>query len=120
MKPLAVAFSCLAFALVLNAQQKPQFQLTPPPNLLEFPPQPVSPSIMGAIQGLDLRGNLPKRAQIPPNSLNLTFKANQTGVCSVPLLDAHADANDPGIAFRPESNAVPIPQARVPAPACRK
>lgn len=42
------------------------------------------------------------------------------GVCSVPLLEAHANSVDPGIAFTPSNTAVPIPQAKVPAPACNK
>ena len=42
------------------------------------------------------------------------------GVCSVPLLEAHADANDPGIATTPRDNSVSIPQAHVPAPPCKK
>ena len=42
------------------------------------------------------------------------------GVCSVLLLEAHVDANDPGIATTPRDNSVPIRQAHVPAPPCKK
>ena len=43
-----------------------------------------------------------------------------TGLCSVPLLNAHADAVDPGIATKPKEGSVAIPKANVPAPACEK
>jgi hypothetical protein len=43
-----------------------------------------------------------------------------SGVCSVLLLEAHADANDPGIATTPRDNSVPIPQAHLPAPSCKR
>jgi hypothetical protein len=59
--------------------------------------------------------------------LDLTRKAltimgspSTGGVCSVPLIEAHADTFDPGIATKPSDLAVPIPQARVPAPPCKK
>jgi hypothetical protein len=71
-------------------------------------------------QTFDLRGYLPKHTPMPPSSLELNFKVNQTGVCSVPLLEAHVDAVDSGIAVMPGNTAVAIPQAHVPAPACPK
>jgi hypothetical protein len=36
------------------------------------------------------------------------------------LLEAHVTTSDPGMAFTPANIAVPMPQARVPAPACQK
>ncbi|HTB11966.1 MAG TPA: hypothetical protein VK752_10355 [Bryobacteraceae bacterium] len=117
MKRLVLAsIFCLAFAAVSRAQDKAQPpQIMPPVNLkLEFPPKTAAPSVSGIVQGLDLRGKL------PPNSLDLTFKVNPSGVCSVPLLEAHVTTSDPGMAFTPANIAVPMPQARVPAPACQK
>lgn len=89
-------------------------QLVPPEKLFEFPQ--VHPNVPGA-QSLDLHGYLPKRAAVP-GSLELNLKLSPTGVCSVPLLEAHVDAVDPGIAFTPSNTAVPIPQAHLPAPPC--
>ena len=90
-------------------------QLIPPEKLFEFPL--VHPTTPGT-QTFEFQGRLPKSAF--PSSLELNFKVNQTGVCSVPLLEAHVDAVDPGIAFMPGNTAVAIPQAHVPAPACPK
>jgi hypothetical protein len=42
-----------------------------------------------------------------------------SGICSVPLLEAHVDTFDPGIAATPAGSPVAIPQASVPAPACQ-
>jgi hypothetical protein len=41
-------------------------------------------------------------------------------VCSVPLLEANAKANDPGVASAPKDHSAEIPKAHVPAPACPK
>ena len=60
-----------------------------------------------------------KHEQIP-SALELTFKLNPSAVCSVPLLEAHVNSSDAAMATAPLSLAVPIPQARVPAPACQK
>jgi hypothetical protein len=50
-----------------------------------------------------------------------TFEKTDTGVCSVPLLEANAaPANDPGIAATLSDHSVPIRQAHVPAPSCKK
>lgn len=50
-----------------------------------------------------------------------TLEKTDTGVCSVPLLEANmASANDPGIATTLSDRSVPIRQARVPAPSCKK
>ena len=114
MKRLVLAsILCLAFAAGLRAQDKPQPQLNPFEKYHLFPAQPESPSVSGIVQGLDLRGRV-------PSSLNLTFKLNEPKVCSVPLLEAHANAVDPGMAFAPPDKALPMPQAHVPAPACEK
>jgi hypothetical protein len=102
---------CLASTVVLRAQEKPRYQLIPPEKL--FPALPASPST-GIVQGLDLRGTL------PPASLELTFKVNPSAVCSVPLFEARVENVDSGIAITPRSTAAPMPQARVPAPACEK
>jgi hypothetical protein len=103
--------------LVPSYAQDKAPQLISPEKLFEFPlVHPNAP----ATQTFDLRGSFPKRAAMPPSSLELNFKVNQTAVCSVPLLEAHVDVVDPGIAVMPSNNAVPIPQAHVPAPACPK
>jgi hypothetical protein len=101
---------CLAPAY---AQDKAP-QLIPPEKLFEFPL--VHPNAQST-KTFDLQGSLPKSF---PSSLELNFKVNQTGVCSVPLLEAHVDAVDPGIAFTPSNTAVAIPQAHLPAPPCPK
>ena len=105
---------CFAFAVGVRAQEKPPIQITPPEKLLEFPKFTGPDGWTAAL--VDLR----KHNQMPPSSLELTLKVNQSGVCSVRLLDAQAQANDPGIAFKPGDTAVPISQAHVPAPACPK
>jgi hypothetical protein len=112
MKRLILAsIFCVALAGRSHAQDKPQ-QLIPPEKLLEFP-QFVNPSSGRPVHSLDLSKQ--------PRVLELKgVPSAQSGVCSVPLLEAHADAIDPGIAFTPGNTAVPIPQARVPAPACEK
>jgi hypothetical protein len=106
MKRLILASAiCLAPAY---AQDKAP-QLIPPEKLFEFPQvHPKTPST----QTFTFQGTVPPR--------RATLGANSTGVCSVPLLEAHVDAVDPGIAFTPSNTAVPIPQAHVPAPACLK
>jgi hypothetical protein len=108
---------CLAFAGVSNAQEKHQPQIiVPPEKLFEFPK--VAPNAPG--KGLDWWKELRKQdAQARVIELKGLTPA-QGGVCSVPLLEAHAETVDPGMAFTPQSTAVPIPQARVPAPACQK
>ena len=113
MKRLILAsIFCLPFAVGLYAQDKPQLQLISPEKLLEFP-KLVDPSSGKPVHSLDLWKQ--------PRVLELKGVAPaQSGICSVPLLEAHADAIDPGIAFTPGNTAVPIPQARVPAPACQK
>lgn len=104
----------LAFAASACAQDK--IQLIPPQKLLEFPSL-LDPSGKPA-PSLDLL----KKQNLPPSSLELTFTVNpaQSEVCSVPLLEARAEAADPSMVFTPRSTAVAIPQARVPAPACPK
>jgi hypothetical protein len=90
----------------LHAQEK-----TPP----VAPPQLIDPADpFGLMKGVSNK---------PPSSLTLTFKVNdpiRSRVCSVPLLEAHVVAADPGIVTIPSNSSVPIPQARVPAPACEK
>ena len=118
---LLASIFCLAFAVVSHAQDKPQLQIIPPANLLEFPPKLVSTSVSGSVQGLDFGNSFQLRAQVQAIDIELKgLMALQTGLCSVPLLEAHVDANDPGIAVAPRNAAVPIPQARVPAPSCQK
>ena|SRR5579863_5451745 len=102
---------CVASAGVSNAQEKPQ--LTPPEKLFEFP----KPNTWGKDFWKDLQKQDPAQARV----IELKGLAPAlSGVCSVPLLETHVQPVDPGIAFTPKSTAVPIPQARVPAPPCPK
>jgi hypothetical protein len=118
MKKLILAsIFCLAFAAGLRAQEKPQSQTIPSEKLLVFPSQPVSPSVWGVVQRLDLQRLQP----VQPRQIELKgVIAGQSGVCSVPLLEVHVDTVDPGMVFNPGNRAVPIPRAHVPAPACEK
>jgi hypothetical protein len=103
---------CLAFALTAHAQDKPQ--LIPPEKLFEFP----KPNNMW---GKDFWKDMPKQDPMRAHVIELKgLTPAPTGICSVPLLEAHVQPVDPGMAFSPQSTAVPIPQARVPAPACQK
>lgn len=117
MKRLILAsIFCLAFAGSSHAQDKPQLQLISPEKLMEFP-KLVNPGSGKPAHSLDLR------KQVPAQSRVLELKGvtpAQSGICSVPLLETHADAIDPGMVFTPGNTAVPIPQAHVPAPACEK
>lgn len=106
MKRLILASTlCLAFALVLRAQEK--IHVLPPVQLID----PAHPF-----------GSVPPPLNPPSRSLSLvaTLPPLRSGVCSVPLLDAHVDAYDPGIARMPQAGSVPIRKAKVPAPPCVK
>lgn len=108
----------LTFAAIAYPQEKPPLQLIPPEKLLEFPSL-VNPSSAKPMHSLDLRN----KETTPPSSVELTLTLNpvQSGICSVPLIEVHVDPLiDPGMAFKPGNTAVPIPQARVPAPPCSK
>jgi hypothetical protein len=74
-------------------------------------PAPVRPAI------LDPRA---MKLDLTRKALTIMGSPSTGGVCSVPLIEAHADAVDPGIATVPADSAVPIPLARVPAPPCKK
>jgi hypothetical protein len=111
----------LSYAVAMCAQDKPRFQITAPEKLLLFPPQPVSPSVSGIVQGLDLHKDFRKLQPIQTHAIELKgFYSAESEVCSVPLIEVHVDAIDPGVAVMPRNNAVAIPQAHVPAPACEK
>jgi len=106
----------LLFATIASAQEK--LLLIPPEKPLEFPSL-VNPSSEKPVHSLDLF----EKEMVPPSSLELTLTLNPApgAVCSVPLIEAHVDPRiDPGMAFKPGSTAVPIPQAHVPAPSCSK
>jgi hypothetical protein len=103
----------LILASILCVPLFAQEKLIPPEKLLEFP-SPAIPNSGKPAHKLDLSKPLGTVA------LTLTGKPIPSGICSVPLIEAHAQANDPGIAFKPGSTSVAIPQARVPAPPCEK
>lgn len=124
MKRLIVtSILCLATVALLCAQEKPHHELRLVDPSVMFPRLPssgtlVSPNVWGVIQNLRQ-----KQAHqiVQPGSLVLKgFVPSISGVCSVPLTDAHADAADPRIAKKPSDTAVPIRQAHLPAPPCKK
>jgi hypothetical protein len=99
------------FCLTLRAQA---------PQIIQLPP---NVGVWQVVQGIQKSHQqrewlVPREVKIA-RGINLIPNSMQS-VCSVPLLEAQADANDPGIATIPRSNSVPIPQARVPAPPCKK
>lgn len=111
MKKLILAsIFCLAFAATLRAQE---------------PVQPPNVGVWHVVQNLQnsrphaLFAHISPLAPkvIAPKIIEMTAAP---GLCSVPLLEAHAGANDPGIAANPKNHAVPMPQAKLPAPPCPK
>jgi hypothetical protein len=103
------------FCVAAQAQDKAPSQLVDPVKLLEFPTL-ANPTSAVPAHTLDLTKQVAKL----PTSLEFRLNLNPSGVCSVPLLDAHADANDPGLAIEPGGAAAPMPRVNVPAPACAK
>jgi hypothetical protein len=106
-KAFLACLICLAGTLAAQDKLLPAQIIDPadPLGVSKFFQNRKSTPGMVAPQALTLMGVMPRQA----------------GVCSVPLLTANANtgAND-RIASRPPDVAVPIPQARVPAPACGK
>jgi hypothetical protein len=113
---LCASILCLT-PVVLSAQEKPR--LVDPkvmfPQLIPLPTM-ASPNIWDVMKNQQAKQ---KHALVPPASLVRNFSVNEV-VCSVPLLAARADMVDPGIVVTPGDSAVPIRQARVPAPPCKK
>ena len=133
-KPILASIFCLAFTFALRAQQNAPVapKLTNP-----FLSPPYSVGVWHVLKGKQdplFERPANKYFGVPPaknyfgagafaQPLKLAGKfpaAADTGVCSVPLLEAHADAADPGIAIALQDRSVPIPQAHVPAPSCKK
>jgi hypothetical protein len=116
--PILASIFCLAFVFALHAQEKqpaaPKLTspfLSPPPNIGVWP----------ALKGKQHPLLVPPNAFTQPLKLTGKFPAAaDTGLCSVPLLEAHVDAADPGITITLHDHSVPIPQARVPAPSCKE
>jgi len=107
MKHLILAsIFCLAFAITLSAQAP----IKVVPQIIPLPP---NIGVWSVVQGMKTP------VLLAPRELKVRRSGAPGGVCSVPLLEAHASANDPGIAATPRDNSVPIPQARVPAPPCK-
>jgi len=105
------------FCLTLCAQE-----LTPVPQLVSPPSNIGVWSVMQGIQKSHKQHELlvPRELKIA-KGLNLLKDPNAfQSVCSVPLLEAHTDANDPGIATTPRDHSVAIRQAHLPAPPCKK
>ena len=129
--PILASIFCLAFAFALRAQQ-------PPPAVPKLTNPFLSPgSNVGVWPVLKGRQDSQKHVLLVPQGQKLwpglenlhageiklsgIYEATVTGVCSVPLLEANAaPANDPGIATTPSDRSVPIRQAQVPAPSCKK
>jgi hypothetical protein len=119
MKRLILAsILCLSPAM-LSAQEKPRL-VDPAVMFPPLVPSPLlmSPNLWGVMQNQQAKQ---KHQLVQPRVyLMKGFDASATGVCSVPLLAAHAEAADPGIVATPGDSAVPIRQAHVPAPPCKK
>jgi hypothetical protein len=118
-KLIPASILCLMFVFSLRAQQ-------PPPDVPKltnpFVTPPVNIGVWSVVKGSEDSQKhelLVRRAQ--ELLLAGTFKAKDTGVCSVPLLEANVPpANDPGIATKISDNSIPMRQAHVPAPSCKK
>jgi len=101
------------FCLTLSAQA---------PQVIALPP---NVGVWSVVQGIQ-KSHQHQEALIPrelkvAKGMHLIQDPNAfSGVCSVLLLEAHADASDPGMATNPRDHSVPIPQAHVPAPPCKK
>jgi hypothetical protein len=104
---------CLTFAITLPGQ-------APIKVVPQIIPLPANIGVWSVVQGVPAHEFLAPREHRLPSSLALTLPVNQNRVCSVPLLEVHANASDTGIGVTPRDNSVPIPQARVPAPPCKK
>jgi hypothetical protein len=117
MKHLILAsIFCVTFAVTLPAQAPTKVV----PQIIPLPP---NIGVWSVVQGIQ---NSHKHELLVPRELKgrvpnlMKFDASQSTVCSVPLLEVNANANDPGIAVTPRDNSVPFPHARVPAPPCKK
>ncbi len=102
------------------AQEKPQIQLIPPEKLLEFPkvkPDPQKHLFPGSIEMTFPKVKPYVHEQGLP-AVEWTLTGTPSEVCSVPLLQGQVPDVDHAMAFNPGNKAVPMPQARVPAPAC--
>jgi hypothetical protein len=120
MKRLILAsILCLSPAM-LSAQEKPRL-VDPSVMFPPLVPSPMltSPNLWGVIQNQQANQ---KHALVQPRHAYLVkgFGEYLPGVCSVPLLEAHVDVADPGIAVTPGGSAVPIRKAHVPAPPCKR
>jgi hypothetical protein len=119
MKHLILA-SIFCLTCTLYAQTPVVPQIIHPPYIT-----PSNIGVWPVVQGIQNSHKthelLAPREVLRARALNLMkgFEA-PGGVCSVPLLEAHADANDPGIATTLRDHSVPIPQAHLPAPPCKK
>jgi hypothetical protein len=101
-------FIFLAFVAIASAQEKtPQLA---PPKIFD----PANP--FGVITPSRMVFAPPKQKDLA----GIFLQSPEPRVCSVPLLDAHVDAADPGIGIKLESSSVAIPQAKLPAPPCPK
>jgi hypothetical protein len=112
----------LASIFCLTCTLYAQEQTPVVPQIIQPSPNIGVWSVMQGIQNSHKTHELlAPREVLKTRALNLMkgFEA-PGGVCSVPLLEARADANDPGIATTLRDNSVAIPQAHVPAPPCKK
>jgi hypothetical protein len=101
------------FCLTLSAQA---------PQIIQLPPNVGVWSVVQGIQKSNKHRELlvPGEVKVAPAIRLLKAPEAFQPVCSVPLLEAHAKANDPGIVTAPRGGSVPIRQAHVPAPPCEK
>ena len=105
MKKLTLAsIFCLAFAARLGAQG---------------PTEVPKNRVWQVLQGVPQHKFRAIKPAAGPEIILGDVRALQ-GVCSVPLLAAQVNTNDPKMAIKPGGNSVAMPQANVPAPACEK
>jgi hypothetical protein len=92
-------------------------------------PQIIQPSpnigVWSVVQGIQnshkhQESLLPRELKVAKGMHLMKDPTAFPGVCSVLLLEAHVDVSDPGIATTPRDNSVPIRQAHLPAPPCKK
>jgi hypothetical protein len=101
-------FFFLAFVAIASAQEKtPQLA---PPKIFD----PANP--LGVLTSSRM-GLVPRKQK---ELAGIVLQSAEPRICSVPLLEAHVDASDPGIESKLESSSVAIPQAKLPAPPCPK
>lgn len=133
MKKLSlVPILCLVCALSLRAQEQIHERAQPVPKFTGLPEVVPNIGVWPVVKGIQdshkhqlVMPPQPKLVKgfeaFPAGEITLagTFAETESGVCSVPLIEARVDVYDPGIATTPRDNSVPIREGHVPAPSCK-